>query len=103
MGFVLECAVIVIPELVEADQIGRWARQLAKLDPEIPLTVQACQPDFALAKRVKVPDVTLMAHVMNTVREAGLNNVRCSNPSPFITNEAEEELYRRLVDTNVRL
>jgi pyruvate formate lyase activating enzyme len=69
---------LLVPEYVDAEQVGKIARFIAALDPRIPYALLAFAPSFYMSD---LP-CTLVQHAREAevaAREAGLFNVRVGN------------------------
>jgi pyruvate-formate lyase-activating enzyme len=87
-GFVLEVLTLYIPGWVDENQIGKIARNLADLDPEIPFTILAFFPEYKL-KHLRSPTLFEMLRAYFAARDAGLENVKLGNCGVFAKSEAE--------------
>ncbi len=89
-GFVLEVSTLYIPGWVEEDQIGKIAKLLVDLDPEIPFTILAFFPEYKL--KVRPPTLMEMLKAYNAAEEAGLKNIKIGNYGVFVKSEEDLQI-----------
>jgi len=89
-GFVLEVCTLYIPNWVESDQIGKIARIVADVDPEIPFTILAYFPEYKLRERP--PTLSEMISAYHSAVSSGLKNVKLGNIGVFAKSEEEFKL-----------
>ncbi len=90
-GFVLEVLSLVIPEVVEADEIRKIARLLASLDPKIPFTILAFFPCHLLSAK-RPPTLGEMLSAFFAAKEEGLENVKLGNAGVFLKTAHDWEI-----------
>ncbi len=96
-GFVLEVLSLFIPGLVEADELEKIARSLAKVDSGIPFTVLAFFPEHKMTD-FRSPSVEEMVRAYEAVKSCGMTNVRLGNVGIFARNEKDREYLSAHVD-----
>jgi len=89
-GFVLEVLTLYIPGVVEEDDIGRTARLIASLSPEVPFTILAFFPAH-LMSAFRPPTLEEMLRAHEAAKGAGLVNVKLGNASVFLKTHADWE------------
>jgi len=75
---VLEVLSLLIPRLVEADQLGKIALTLKTVDRGIPFTILAFFPEHKM-KDFRSPTVEEMVRAYEAVKSIGLTNIRLGN------------------------
>jgi len=96
-GFVLEVLSLVIPGVVEADQIGGIAELLAAVDPEIPFTLLAFFPAYRM-QDVPAPTVAQMVRAWEAAVSKGLRRIRLGNLGVFVRSDADLATLEAHVD-----
>jgi pyruvate formate lyase activating enzyme len=94
-GFVLEVSSLVIPDWVEADQIGKIAELLVKVDSNIPYAIIAFFPEYKM-KETRIPKFQQMIEAFEAAKNAGLKNVRLGNLGMFIRNSDDYVTLRNM-------
>jgi pyruvate-formate lyase-activating enzyme len=90
-GFVLEVLSLLIPGLVEADDLESIARVLKAVERQIPFTILAFFPEYKM-KDFASPSVAQMVEAYQRVKAVGLTNVRLGNLGVF-ARSAEDQAY----------
>jgi pyruvate-formate lyase-activating enzyme len=96
-GFVLEVQTLVIPGLVEIDQLSRIYQAVAAASPNTPFTIRAFAPDHLMRHR-RPPTVEEMLSAYDAALAAGLRQVRLANLSAFA--RTEDDRHRVLQHCN---
>lgn len=98
-GFVLEVLSLLIPGLVEVDELEKIARSLKRVDRGIPFTVLAFFPEHKM-KDFRSPSVEEMVRAYEAVKSKGLTNVRLGNVGICARTEKEREYLTAHVDSS---
>jgi pyruvate formate lyase activating enzyme len=93
-GMVLEVLSLYIPGVVEVDQLEKVAALLARVEPQIPLTILAFFPEFKM-KQFREPTLNEMKRAYFACREAGLGRVRLGNAGIFVKTADELDFLVR--------
>lgn len=80
--FVVEVLSLYIPEVVDADELGRIGSALASVDPTIPFTILAFFPEYKM-KNFRSPTVEEIVRAYENAKKAGLVHVRVGNLGVF--------------------
>jgi len=97
--FVLEVLSLYIPEVVDADELGRIAARLASVDPYIPFTVLAFFPEYKM-KNFRAPTMEEMVRAYENVKRAGLVQVRVGNLGVFAKTVADYRYLETHLDSD---
>jgi pyruvate-formate lyase-activating enzyme len=90
MGFTLEVLSLLIPGLVEKEQIVRIAELVSEVDSEIPFTLLAFFPTHEMDD-ARAPSFDEMMDAAEAVRAAGLGNLRLGNLGVFCKTKLQME------------
>jgi pyruvate formate lyase activating enzyme len=74
----LVAATLLVPGYVDADQVGKIARFIARLDPDIPYALLAFHPDFEM-RDLPVTSRRQATECLDAAKAAGLTRVRIGN------------------------
>ena len=96
-GFVLEVLSLLIPGLVEADDLENIARVLKAVDRQIPFTILAFFPEYKM-KEFASPNVAQMVAAYQRVKAVGLTNVRLGNVGVFARSAEDQACLMENVD-----
>lgn len=96
-GFVVEAVSQYIPEKVEADDLEKTARLLAKVKPDLPFTLLAFFPAYRLSSHPS-PTLKEMIQALRLVRTAGLTNVRLGNAGLFAHTASDRARLARQME-----
>lgn len=99
-GFTLEILSLYIPGLVESDELKKIARDIADVDPATPFTLLAFFPEHEM-KSFRHPTAAEMADAYQSVKSAGLENIRLGNLGVFIRSEEDYDYLIANTDTGV--
>jgi len=99
-NFVLEVLSLYIPGVVELDDLQNIAHLLGAVDCDIPFTVLAFFPDHRM-KVCRSPTVKEMVLAYQSVKAAGLRNIRLGNLGVFARTEADQIYLMENVDSAV--
>ena len=89
--FVVEVLSLYIPEVVDADELGRIAGRLASVDPSIPFTILAFFPEYKM-KNFRSPTAEEIVRAYENAKKAGLLHVRVGNLGVF-AKTVEDYVY----------
>lgn len=95
--FVVEVLSLYIPEVVEAEELGRIAQRLAAVDVSIPFTILAFFPEYMM-KEFRTPTVEEMVGAYENARNAGLTRVRLGNLGVFAKAAEDYRFMETRVD-----
>jgi pyruvate-formate lyase-activating enzyme len=95
--FVVEVLSLYIPEVVEAEELGRIAGRLAAVDVSIPFTILAFFPEYQM-KDFRTPTVEEMVRAYENAKNAGLTRVRLGNLGVFAKAEEDYRFMEARVD-----
>ena len=98
-GFVLEVLSLLIPRLVEADELEKIALTLKTVDKEIPFTILAFFPEHKM-KDFRCPTVEEMVRAYEAVKSIGLTNIRLGNVGVCARTEKDREYLVTHVDSS---
>jgi pyruvate-formate lyase-activating enzyme len=98
-GFVLEVLSLLIPSLVEVDELEKIARSLEAVDSGIPFTILAFFPEHKM-KDFRSPSVEEMVRAYEAVRAIGLTNVRLGNVGICARTDEDREYLVANVDSS---
>ena len=98
-NFVLEVLSLYIPEVVEADELGRIAARLAALDTAIPFTILAFFPEHRM-RGFRSPTVEEMVRAYEVAKAAGIKAVRLGNLGVFARSAEDFLFLEEHVDRN---
>jgi pyruvate formate lyase activating enzyme len=98
-GFVLEVLSLLIPGLVEVDELEKIARSLNTVDRGIPFTILAFFPEHKM-KDFRSPSVEEMVRAYEAVKSNGLTNVRLGNVGVCARTEKERQYLTAHVDSS---
>jgi len=93
--FVLEVSTVLIPGLVDVDQIAKIAELLAQVDKWIPYSIIAFIPEFELIN-FRPPKFNEMLNAFYAAKDAGLKNVRLANLGVFVESEEQLQALKEL-------
>ncbi len=88
MGFTFEVLSLLIPGLVEEDQLVRIAELVAAVDADIPFTLLAFFPAYKMSDD-RAPTFEEMRKAGRALLKAGLRNVRLGNFGVFCQTDEE--------------
>ncbi len=100
-GFVLEVLSLVIPGVVEAEEVGRIASLLAATDPSLPFTILAFFPEHKMTN-ARPPTVLEMTRAYEEARAQGMQNVRLGNLGVFVRDQSDWDFLKAKVDPQGR-
>lgn len=96
LEIILEVVLLYIPTLVEHDQIAKFAKHLANIDKDIPITLLAFFPEYKL-RYLHPPSREDMVKAYQILVEHGLRNVRIGNIGVICkTRQCIDELIKQL-------
>lgn len=96
-GFVLEVLSLLIPGVVEAEELGDIAGLLAGVDPSIPFTILACFPEYRM-RDARPPRVEEIVQAYESAKQRGLKNIRLGNLGVFVKSQGDLETLKAGVD-----
>jgi pyruvate-formate lyase-activating enzyme len=96
-GFVLEVLSLLIPDLVDVDELEKIAGILKSVDRTIPFTILAFFPEYRM-KDFRTPSVKEIVHAYEAARSVGLTNVRLGNVGMCVQTEEDAEYLTNNVD-----
>lgn len=96
-GFVLEVLSLLIPGLVETDELESIAQSLVAVDASIPFTILAFFPEYRM-KEYKSPSVTEMIEAYHRVKATGLKNIRLGNLGVFARTKEDQKYLVENID-----
>lgn len=96
-NFVVEVLSLYIPELVEAEELGRIAGRLAAVDPSIPFTILAFFPEYKM-KDFQTPTVENIVRAYENAKAAGLTSIRLGNLGVFAKAVEDYRYLEKYVD-----
>ena len=99
-GFVLEVLSLLIPGVVESDELESIAQSLVAVDASIPFTILAFFPEYRM-KEYKSPSVIEMIEAYHRVKATGLKNIRLGNIGVFARTKEDQEYLMNNVDEGV--
>jgi pyruvate formate lyase activating enzyme len=98
-NFVVEVLSLYIPEVVEAEELGRIASRLAAVDPTIPFTILAFFPQYKM-KDTPTPTVEDMVRAYENAKAAGLTSIRLGNLGVFAKGVEDYRYLEEYVDSD---
>jgi pyruvate formate lyase activating enzyme len=96
-GFVLEVLSLLIPGLVDVDELEKIARILKNVDKEIPFTILAFFPEYRM-KDFNIPSVEEMVHAYEAAKSIGLTKVRLGNMGMCVRTDEDRKYLMRHVN-----
>ncbi|RLE57448.1 MAG: radical SAM protein [Thermoprotei archaeon] len=94
-NIVLEIVLLYIPGVVELDELGKFGKYIADIDPEIPVMLLAYFPRYKLSNRE--PTLLEMVRGYHVLIDAGLKRVKVGNCSVFCKTASDWELLLTLL------
>ena len=88
LGFTFEVLSLLIPGVVEEEELVRIAELVAAVDPEVPFTLLAFFPAHEMSDR-RAPTHSEMMRAGEAVLRAGVKNLRLGNLGVFCTSASE--------------
>ncbi len=88
LGFTFEVLSLLIPGVVDEDQLVRIAENVAAVDPDVPFTLLAFFPAYQMSHWQR-PTFAEMMRAGEAILRAGLRNLRLGNLGVFCTSDAE--------------
>ncbi len=98
-NFVVEVLSLYIPEVVEAEELGRIASRLAAVDPTIPFTILAFFPQYKM-KDARTPTVEDIVRAYENAKAAGLTSIRLGNLGVFAKTVEDYRYLEEYVDSD---
>lgn len=95
----LEVLSLLIPGLVEVDELEKIARSLKTVDMGLPFTILAFFPEHKM-KDFRSPSVEEMVRAYEAAKSTGLTNVRLGNAGICARTEKEREYLMANVDSS---
>ncbi len=96
-GFTLEVLSLYIPDLIEADELEKIARDLSAVDTAIPFTILAFFPEYRMMD-FRRPNTKEMVEAYRIVKAMGLKQIRLGNLGVFVRNDQDRDYVMASVD-----